>query len=260
MLAAKLSAAKLSCGCCCCCCRRGPRSALRPGRGLRGWPRLLHLQRRQTREGGEGGEMLRNLPGSVPEVPHRETGGGRWTGEDVMGGLRSGAAFGTQVGVRDADGVPVGVEAGAVAGPQLGQGGTVVAGEGGLIGDMLGAGRCRTLFTLRLARWAATVAVWMSLMVERWLAGLAVPSSSRNSAILGRKADWRSGILGLGPGSWVTRARDGWEGRSAPARNCEQSMERWSDKGRTSDSEWRCWMSDLSTEPVAIRRAWFWIL
>ena len=84
--------------------------------------------------------MSRNLPRSVPEVPHRETGGGRWAGEDVVGRMRGGAAFGTQVGVRDADGVPVGVEAGAVAGPQLGQGGTVVAGEGGLRGGYVGSG------------------------------------------------------------------------------------------------------------------------
>ena len=83
---------------------------------------------------------MRDLHGAAPEVLHRETGGGRWAGEDVMGCLRGGAAFGTQVGVRDADGVPVGVEAGAVAGPQLGQGGTVVAGEGGLRGGDVGSG------------------------------------------------------------------------------------------------------------------------
>ena len=62
--------------------------------------------------------MSRNLLGAVPEVLHRETGGGRWAGEDVMGGVRGGAALGTQVGVRDADGVPIGIEAGALAGPE----------------------------------------------------------------------------------------------------------------------------------------------
>ena len=30
-------------------------------------------------------------------------------------------------------------------------------------------------------------------------------------------------------------------------------------EGRTEDSEWRCWMSDLSRDQVAMRRAWFWM-
>ena len=89
------------------------------------------------------------------------------------------------------------------------------------------------------------------------MVGSTVPSSSRNEATWRRKAVWRSGILklDLGPGSWVTRVWDGCAGRMAPARNWEQSMVRWLDRGRVSVSEWRCWISDLRTEPVAIRRA-----
>ena len=73
---------------------------------------------------------MRDLHGAAPEVLHRETGGGRWAGEDVMGGVRGGAALGTQVGIRDVDCMSVGVEAGTLPRPQLGQGGAEVAGEG----------------------------------------------------------------------------------------------------------------------------------
>ena len=101
--------------------------------------------------------MMRDLHGAAPEVLHRETGGGRWAGEDVMGGVRGGAALGTQVGIRDVDCMSVGVEAGTLPRPQLGQGGTEVA----------GAGRSRILLGHLLARWLATTAVCISLMVDR---------------------------------------------------------------------------------------------
>ena len=41
----------------------------------------------------------------------------------------------------------------------------------------------------------------------------------------------------------------GWVGSQAPAGNWAQ----------VSVLEWRCWMSDLKIEPVAMRRAWFWL-
>ena len=74
---------------------------------------------------------------------------------------------------------------------------------------MVGAWRCRTRLGALLVRWALTAAVWIPLMVARWLDGSAVPSSSRKLATAGRKADCRRGIRFLGPGSWVTRAWDG---------------------------------------------------
>ena len=61
--------------------------------------------------------MMRDLHGAVPEVLHRETGGGHWAGEDVMGGVRGRTALGAEVGIGDPDGMSIGVEAGALPRP-----------------------------------------------------------------------------------------------------------------------------------------------
>ena len=53
--------------------------------------------------------MSRDLHETVPEVLHQEIGGGRWAGEDVTGGVGGGATFWAEGGVREPDGLLVGV-------------------------------------------------------------------------------------------------------------------------------------------------------
>ena len=90
--------------------------------------------RRGTRDGrqveeGESRKKVRGRAGSFPQVPHREGGGVRGAGEDMGGGMGGPSARGAE-GVRgSADPLQETVEGRAVAGAELGEDGTVAAGE-----------------------------------------------------------------------------------------------------------------------------------
>ena len=60
--------------------------------------------------------MMCDLLGAVPEVLHREIGGGHWAAEDMAGGVGGRTALGAEVGVGDSDSVSIGVQVQARAG------------------------------------------------------------------------------------------------------------------------------------------------
>ena len=83
---------------------------------------------RQVKE-GKCREEIGCRAGSFPQVPHREGGGVRGTGEDMGGGMGSPSARGAE-GVRgSAHPLQETVEGRAVAGTELGEDGSVAAGE-----------------------------------------------------------------------------------------------------------------------------------
>ena len=184
--------------------------------------------------------MSRHHHRAVPEVLRGETSWGFTAREDVLHGIRLTVTSGAKVRLRNANGTAVVVQARAVARPQLRKCGMEIAVKGNLSCGDRGARRLRTRLGFRFARCAATAAVWRPLIVERCSLGSAEPSASRKPATAGRKADCSRGTLDRGPGSCVTKARDGCVGRSAPARNWAQSIARWCDRGRVEVSECRC--------------------
>ena len=67
-------------------------------------------------EGGTGGEEESRLDGSKPQIDWREGSGVRWAGEEVVGGVRKGAAVGAGVGGGSAYTVEEGLQELAEAG------------------------------------------------------------------------------------------------------------------------------------------------
>ena len=75
--------------------------------------------------------MLRHFHGAVPEVLHGETGWSRGASEEVVNSIRRRTTSGAEVRLRDVESMAVGVQARALAGPQLGQGGPKINDERG---------------------------------------------------------------------------------------------------------------------------------
>ena len=63
-----------------------------------------------------------------------------------------------------------------------------------------------------------------------------------------------------GPGREVTYGWDGWVVWRARARNWVEMSDRWSFTGRVLVSVCRCGMGDILRQPVAMRRAEFWMV
>ena len=73
--------------------------------------------------------MLSHLDGALPEVFHRDIGGGRWATEAVVGRMRFRVALGAEIGVADANGVRC-KNSGASTGP-TGAGTKLCGNDGG---------------------------------------------------------------------------------------------------------------------------------
>ena len=103
----------------------------------RGWWFRGGSGRNPESEEWQCGQEVCHLGWSLPEVSHTECGGMCGAGEEVRCVLRRVIARRAGVGLGNADPAPVGVERGTVARAELGEGGAVLAWEGGfLVGDV----------------------------------------------------------------------------------------------------------------------------
>ena len=136
----------------------------------------------------------------------------------------------------------------------------VLVGRGRALSDWLMAGGSVPRTTLGSAdeTAASTAEVWRALRVGGYVSGGVVPLT-RYWEMDGRKRDWRVFLMVLGPEGWVTVVKLGWWGRRALERNCWQRRDKLAETGRTSTSLWRWETEAILWEPVAMRRAEFWI-